>query len=90
MSVNTIPISARNAPYDPKVTANGSFTMPQFAFIPHPALQQLSSGTVMAPTPGMQSAFFALPGPIAARAMPQADNRGVYGIRAIYYKSVPG
>lgn len=89
MSINTVPIAARNAPYNPQVTANGSFTLPQFAFIPHPDLQQLSSGTVRAPTPGMISAFFALPQQIAARKMPVADNRGVYGIRSIYYKSTP-
>ena len=89
MSINTVPISARTAPYNPQVTANGSYTLPQYAFIPHPDLQQLSSGTVKAPTPGMPTAFFVLPQQIAARAMPQADNRGVYGIRSIYYKSGP-
>lgn len=89
MSINTIPISQRNAPYSPQITANGSFTLPQYAFIPHPDLQQLSSGRVLAPTPGMQSAFFALPAGIAARAMPQANTPSVYGIRAIYYKQSP-
>lgn len=89
MSINTIPISQRNAPYSPKITANGSYTLPQYAFIPHPDLQQLSSGMVLAPTPGMQSAFFALPSAIAARAMPQANTPSVYGIRAIYYKQSP-
>lgn len=89
MSINTIPISGRTAPYSPQITANGSYTLPQYAFIPHPDLQQLSSGKVLAPTPGMQSAFFALPAGIAARAMPQASTPSVYGIRAIYYKQSP-
>jgi len=89
MSINTVPISARNAPYSPQITANGSYTLPQYAFIPHPDLHQLASGTVLAPTPGMISAFFSLPNSIAARAMPTSDNRGVYGVRSIYYKSSP-
>lgn len=89
MGLNTIPISARTSPYEPRVTANGSYTLPQYAFIPHPALQQLSSGMVLAPTPGMISAFFSLPRGIASRTMPVADTPSVYGMRAIYYKSTP-
>lgn len=89
MSINVVQVSSRTAPYSPQITASGGFTLPQYAFIPHPDLQQLSSGTVLAPTPGAISAFFALPAQIARRAMPVSDNRGVYGIRSIYYKATP-
>jgi hypothetical protein len=88
MSANTIQIAARNMGMDPRITANGSYTLPQYAFIPHPALQQLSSGFVSGPMAPQQSAAFAVVPGMAGRALPTAMG-SVYGIRSLQYKSSP-
>jgi hypothetical protein len=88
MSVNALPIGARTIGLDPRITANGSYTLPQYAFIPHPSLQQLSSGMVGAPQPGIISAGFAAPIGIDSRAYPTPIG-AVYGIRALNYKQSP-
>lgn len=85
MAINTIPISARTIGLDPRVTANGSYTLPQYAFIPHPDLQPMSRG--MIPNPGIpsQSAqFMAVPG-IQQRPYP-TPQVPVYGIRQVQLK----
>jgi hypothetical protein len=88
MSANTIQIAARTAGMDPRITANGSYTLPQYAFIPHPALQQLSSGFVSGPMAPQQSAGFAVVPGVSARPLPTSMG-AVYGIRSLQYKSSP-
>lgn len=89
MSVNGYQVAGRTHPYDPSITANGSYTLPQYAFIPHPALQQLSRGIVQGPMPmGVQSAAFAAPPGLALRALP-GPQVPVYGIRVLNYKTSP-
>lgn len=88
MTLNVIPISRRTSPMDMTVTANGSYTLPRYAFIPHPALQQLSSGMVMGPTSGIQSADFATVPGISQRPYPVPILSG-YGIRSVSIKQSP-
>jgi hypothetical protein len=88
MSLNGIPISRRTVAMDMTITANGSYTLPRYAFIPHPALQQLSSGMVQGPNPGIQSADFATVPGIAMRPYPVPSMAG-YGIRSVQLKQSP-
>ena len=87
MGINTIPISGRTAAYDPATTANGSYTLPRYAFIPNAALQQLAGPIVLSPgsTMGGQSQFVAPP--ILQRPYPAPAITGVYGIRQYNLKS---
>jgi hypothetical protein len=88
MSINGIPVSSKSAPYSPTITANGSYTLPQYAFIPHPILQQMSSGLVLAPTlGGMQTADFTALQGVAQRPYPTPNVPGVYGIRSATFKA---
>lgn len=89
MSINTVQVAARTHPWDGRTAANGSYTLPQYAFIPHPDLQQLSSGFVSGPLPyGFSAAdFAAIPG-ISSRPYPTPDIP-VYGIRVINQKVSP-
>lgn len=90
MSVNTIPVSARNAPWQAITTANGSYTLPQYAYIPHPDLQQLARGTVLAPSfMGASQAVFALVPNIAQRAYPTPSTPGAFAIRQASFKAGP-
>lgn len=85
MSINALPISRRTVSSDGMITSNGSYTLPRFAFIPHPSLQQLSTGTVQMPTPGGQSAFFAAPGNLQ-RPYPSPYMPAAYGVRHVQMK----
>lgn len=90
MPLITTAVSARNQPYDARTTANGSYTLPQYAFIPHPQLQQLSSGMVASPGAFVASAAFAAPPGINGRPYP-TPSLPIYGIRTILnYKTSPG
>jgi hypothetical protein len=89
MSVNTVQVSARNAPLNGGITAAGGYTLPQHAFIPHSSLQQLATGSVGNPAGGIQSASFAIPQGIAARPYPVPIQSGAFGIRAVTIKSSP-
>lgn len=86
-SVNPIPIGARTFALDQRISANGSYTLPQYAFIPHPSLQQLSSGSVDGPMAPMISASFTAP-PSLQRAYPVPDQTA-YGIRSMHIKASP-
>ena len=89
MAINTFPISRRTLPGDPRIDANGSYTLPQYAFIPHPALQQLATGNVPGPLPnGFPTANFAAPPGIQRRYYPTAQVP-IYGVRVVNYKSSP-
>lgn len=89
MPLNTIPISQRTLPYDPRINANGSYTLPQYAFIPHPNLQQLSSGVVLDPgTIAGAPAAFAAPMQLQ-RAYPVPVGPAIYGLRATQVKVSP-
>lgn len=89
MAINTVAISSRTLPFDRQTTANGSYTLPRYAFIPHPALQQLASGQVGAPLPiGFPAASFAAP-PSLQRAYPVPDLAGVFGFRQMQVKTSP-
>ena len=87
MSINTVPISSRNAGMDVQITANGSYTLPKYAFIPHPALHQLAGPRVNAPTDQtIPTAAFAAPASLA-RNLPTVAP--VYAIRSIHLKRTP-
>lgn len=89
MGINTIPISNRTLPTDGSVTANGSYTLPKYAFIPHPALQQIATGRVNDPTPsGIPTAAFAAPWQ-TNRPYPIPLTPNVYGIRLAQVKQSP-
>lgn len=90
MPLLATPVSARTAPYDPRVTANGSYTLPQYAYIPNPQLQQLATGMVAAPGAFVASAAFAAPPGINSRPYP-TPSLPIYGIRTVLnYKTSPG
>lgn len=75
---------------DTQATATGGYTLPRYAFIPHPALQQLAYGRVMEPAPiGVPSASFVAPAPLQ-RPYPTPDTPAVYGVRSYQVKSSPG
>ncbi len=88
MTVNTIQISARTHPYDSRVDANGSYTLPQYAFIPHPSLQAVSGTFIPGPVPAIVSAAFTAPSALAGRAMP-ASTGPAFVTRTISYKTSP-
>lgn len=89
MGINSIPISHRTLPYSQGITAGGGYTLPQFAFIPHPSLQQLSSGMVNGPSGAAISANFVLPTQFASRPYPTADMGAVYAMRQVIVKRSP-
>ena len=89
MSVNTVQISQRQVPFNLRTTANGSYTLPQYVFMPHPSLQQLSGNIVLAPSlNGPPPATFAAPYQ-TQRPYPVADLPSIYGIRTLNVKSSP-
>ena len=66
---------------DPTITANGSFTLPRYTFIPHPSSRPLASGSIPWPSNGGVSAQFTASG-LAQRPYPTPDFAGaVYGTR---------
>lgn len=90
MSINVIPISQRSIPTNQAITANGSYTLPQYAFIPNAGVQPLSSGFVNNPGPALQSANFVLHPNLASRPYPVPSTPAVYGIRVVQLKQSPG
>jgi hypothetical protein len=89
MTVNAFQISARTAGLDPRITANGSYTLPQYAFIPHSSLQHMATGAIAGPMPaGISSADFAAPAGIQQRPYP-TPHVPLYGVRSLHYKSSP-
>jgi hypothetical protein len=91
MSLNSLPVSRRTLPTNTAITANGSYTLPQYAFVPNAGVRPIASGFVPNPsTPGI-SANFVLPGNIASRPYPVPVAPGsVYGVRAVVLKQSPG
>lgn len=90
MSINSVPISARNAPYSPAITAGGGYTLPQYAFIPSPVLQQLQSGRVTAPSlGGEQTGSYIAGTAIASRPYPIPSANGAWAIRQATVKTLP-
>lgn len=89
MSLNSVPISRRTLPYNQGITAGGGYTLPQYAFIPHPSLQQVSSGFVQAPSGAAISANFVLPAQTASRPYPVPQMDGVYAMRQVQVKGSP-
>ena len=78
MSLNTVQVSARTIPGSAQVTASGGYTLPQYAFFPHPALQVISSGMIPSPGAAMTAAAFtATPGSQRPYPIP------VYGVRSL-------
>jgi hypothetical protein len=88
-SINAVPVSARSMPMDARTGANGSYTLPSYAYIPHPALTQISTGHVGTPLPGAPAQFRAVPGPSFHQQFPTATLTGVYGIRQANVKTSP-
>jgi hypothetical protein len=88
MSINVVPIANRSMGLDPQITANGSYTLPKYAFVPHASLHQLSGARVEAPTDqSVASATFAAPWQLA-RDFPTLAP--VYGVRSVHTKRHPG
>jgi hypothetical protein len=55
MAINGIAITGRNVPFDKRINANGSYTLPQFGFVPHPGTRPLGMGHVGDPVAGHMS-----------------------------------
>ena len=89
MTINSVPISKRTLPYSQGITAGGGYTLPQYAFIPHPALKALASGAVAAPSGAAISANFVLPTQFASRPYPVPTMDGVYAMRQVQVKRSP-
>jgi len=81
------------------MNAGGGYTLPQQVYIPHPVLQQISTGSIG--TPSMVMGVPAMSGaqlPIAVvplhqafmRPYPTASLPGVHGIRMVNVKASPG
>jgi hypothetical protein len=91
MAVNVIPISGRNKPLNAVVDANGSYTLPQHVFVPHPVLQQISSGHIASPSSyGVTASGLANNPNIYGRPYPGPNLPGVHGIRMVNAKVSPG
>lgn len=91
MGINTVQTGSRTVSYDMHTTANGSYTLPKYAFIPHASLQQLSGPIVNSPSYGsgvVGADYAAMPAggmhPYPIPAMPS-----VYGIRVVNTKMSP-
>lgn len=89
MGINSIPVSRRSLPYSQGITAGGGYTLPQYAFIPHPSLQALASGFVPGPSGAGISANFVLPAQFASRPYPVPMMDGVYAMRQVQVKASP-
>jgi hypothetical protein len=88
MSINTVPTSRRSLPTQVQSTANGNYTLPQYAYIPDPALQQLATGQVLSPTPGgAPAAQFAAVLPAMSRPYPTPMLRGAFAIRQAQFRA---
>lgn len=89
MTINSVPISRRSLPYSQGITAGGGYTLPQYAFIPHPSLKVLATGQVPSPSGAGISANFVLPTQFASRPYPVPQMDGVYAIRQSIVKTSP-
>lgn len=89
MGINSVPISNRTLPFNQGITAGGGYTLPQYAFIPHPSLQQISTGVVGNPSGATISANFVLPTQFASRPYPVPQMDGVYAMRQVQVKATP-
>jgi hypothetical protein len=89
MAINTVPVSARTQPLDIRTLAGGGYTLPAYAYFPHAALQQISTGHVGTPMPGQPAQFRAVPGNSYAAHFPTATLTGVFGTRLVNVKSSP-
>jgi hypothetical protein len=91
MALNPISNTGRNAPMSPQVTAAGGYTLPQQVFIPHPSLQQISSGNVGSPGNGGVSVNIGNHPGTSARPLMTTGPTGVptYGIRLAIRKASP-
>lgn len=88
MPLNVIPIARRSTDFDQQVTANGSYTLPKYLFVPDPALRSIGGGYVPAPggtgSPGVSQII----GPTQfARPYPTPDMGPVWGLRSITVKT---
>lgn len=89
MPANPVPVSARTIPGSPQLTAGGGFTLPQSVFIPHPALQAISTGRVPSPGGPQQSQVIQQHPGIQLRPYPTPDYSASHGIRAVSTKVSP-
>jgi hypothetical protein len=92
MAINPVSNTSRDKPMNPQVEANGGYTLPQHVFIPHPALQQISSGNVKSPpaTGGVALGIQAHPA-IGTRPLPTGPvGVPTHGIRLAIRKASPG
>lgn len=89
MSMNAVVSTNRWVGTSNAITANGSYTLPKFAFIPHPSTQLLSTGMVGNPAGGIVSANFANLTATSQRPYPVPVTPSLYGIRSVQIKSSP-
>lgn len=89
MAVNVVPVSARSAPIDTRTLANGSYTLPAYAYIPHAALSQIGTGHVGTPVGNEPALFRAVPGQSYNANFPTAQLTGVFGTRLFNVKTSP-
>jgi hypothetical protein len=88
MSVNTMPVTRRFMPMQMQATANGSYTLPQYAYIPDPTLAQVGQGCILGPTPGGASATqFAGVINAIGRPYPTPVLTGAFSIRQANFKA---
>lgn len=86
MSANVIPVGARSAPFDAQITANGSYTLPKYAFIPNSQLRAISTGSVPAPSQGGPGGSLVLPS-TTRRPYPVPVVGNIYGVRQAVIKT---
>lgn len=90
MAINSIAVSARSLPFNGSIEANGSYTLPQHAFIPNRALQPFANGGMVAgPALPQISGTFAQPEQLASRPYPSVALPALYGIRSVQLKQSP-
>ncbi len=92
MALNPISNTGRTAPMNPQVEANGSYTLPQHVFIPHPSLQQISSGKVNSPpaTGGVALGIQGNPNTVNRLIGTSPSGIPTHGIRLAIRKNSPG
>lgn len=89
MSMNAVVATHRWVGTSNAITANGSYTLPRYAFIPHPSTQPLSTGFVGDPSGMVISATFSSLTAATQRPYPVPVTPSLYGIRSVQVKSSP-
>jgi hypothetical protein len=81
MGINTASPSSRTLPLNNKVTANGSYTLPQLGFIPANGTRPITGGNVPANNGHAQNPGFIVASHVDAGQLPGANYARAVGIR---------